>query len=290
MLGAVSESEDAVQETYLRWARADRESIRVPAAWLTKVLTNICLNSLTSARARREEYIGQWLPEPVLDGDPVVGPLETAEQRESVSLAVLYLLEKLTPQERAVFVLKESFSHSHTEIAEILEISTANSQQLFSRAKRHLADAKRSAEVDRDAAERIIKEFLKAASSGDTETLVALLTSDAVVIGDGGGVVTAARKPVLGAERVAKLITGLFRPSQRQLEMIGGLPDLYFTYANGTPSLAITVGEKVVGVIAFSFEGGSVSAIHDAVNPGKLTAFERAWNSFDHGEPLHSFE
>ncbi|MFC4336518.1 RNA polymerase sigma-70 factor [Salininema proteolyticum] len=290
MLGSASEAEDAVQETYLRWAGADREAVRVPVAWLTKVLTNVCLSSLTSARARREEYFGEWLPEPVFEGDPMLGPQETAEQRESVSFAVLTLLEKLTPQERAVFVLKESFSHSHNEIAEILDISTANSQQVFSRAKRHLADAKRTAEIDRAAAEQIIEEFLRAAASGDTDALVGMLTEDAVTIGDGGGVIHAARKPVVGAARVAKLVKGLFNPSARQLEMVGGKPDMYFSTANGGPALVVAVGERLVGVLSLAFEDGRISAIYNAVNPAKLGAFEREWGAGEHGEPLFTYK
>ncbi|HEY9335629.1 MAG TPA: sigma factor, partial [Kribbella sp.] len=117
MLGSASEAEDAVQETFLRWQAADLTRIEVPEAWLTKVLTNLCLNQLASARARRETYVGQWLPEPLLDGDPMLGPADTAEQRESVSYAVLTLMERLSPNERAVYVLREAFDYAHREIA-----------------------------------------------------------------------------------------------------------------------------------------------------------------------------
>src|SRR3954471_16336322 len=123
LLGSAGGAEDAVQDTFLRWQAADRERIETPEAWLTKVLTNLCLNQLTSARARRETYVGQWLPEPLLDGDRMLGPADTAEQRESVSYAVLALLERLSPGERAVYVLREAFDYAHREIAEILEIS-----------------------------------------------------------------------------------------------------------------------------------------------------------------------
>src|SRR6478609_1169549 len=131
LLGSASDAEDAVQDTFLRWQAADIGRIEVPAAWLTKVLTNFCLNQLASARARRETYVGQWLPEPLLDGDPMLGPADTAEQRESVSYAVLTLIERLSPNERAVYVLREAFDYAHREIAEILEISESSSQQLL---------------------------------------------------------------------------------------------------------------------------------------------------------------
>ncbi|MGW2939265.1 sigma-70 family RNA polymerase sigma factor, partial [Streptomyces sp. NPDC001156] len=135
VLGSASEAEDAVQETFLRWQAADVDRIEVPEAWLTKVLTNLCLNQLTSARARRETYVGQWLPEPLLAGDPMLGPADTAEQRDSVSYAVLTLMERLSPNERAVYMLREAFDYPHREIAEILDITEAASQQIFHRAK-----------------------------------------------------------------------------------------------------------------------------------------------------------
>src|SRR4051812_41639999 len=142
MLGSAGEAEDAVQETFLRWHAADVDRIEVPEAWLTKVLTNLCLNQLASARARRETYVGQWLPEPLLAGDPMLGPADTAEQRESVSYAVLTVMERLSPQERAVYVLREAFGYPHREIAEILDIAEAACQQIFHRARKHVAGGK----------------------------------------------------------------------------------------------------------------------------------------------------
>ena len=134
MLGEAGEAEDIVQEAYLRWAGAARAEIVSVPAWLTKVVTNLCLNRLTSARIRREAYIGPWLPEPVLTADGALGPLETVEQRDSVSFALLTLMERLTPTERAVFVLREAFAYSHRQIAELLDVTEANSRQLHGRA------------------------------------------------------------------------------------------------------------------------------------------------------------
>ncbi|GAA1196788.1 sigma-70 family RNA polymerase sigma factor [Prauserella alba] len=142
MLGSAADAEDVLQDTFVRWHGARPDTIRTPSAWLVKVATNLCLNRLTSARARHEHYPGPWLPEPVLTGDGTLGPLESAEQREFVSLAFLVLLERLTPAERAVFVLREAFGYRHDEVAEALAVSAANSRQLYRRARRQVAAAR----------------------------------------------------------------------------------------------------------------------------------------------------
>ena len=160
--------------------------------------------------------MGQWLPEPLLAGDPMLGPADTAEQRESVSYAVLTLMERLPPNERAVYVLREAFDYPHREIAEILDITEAASQQIFHRAKKHLAGGKARIEIDEAAARRIVEEFLAAATSGKTAPLVRLLTADAISIGDGGGKVPARAKAFEGAVAVAKFLWGLFKPGRGQ--------------------------------------------------------------------------
>lgn len=175
LLGSAADAEDAVQDAFLHWQAADRERIKVPEAWLTKIITNLCLDRLRSAQARRERAVGVWLPEPLLDGDPMLGPADTFEQRESVSLAVLTLMERLSPIERAVYVLREAFSYSHAEIAEILDITESASQQHLHRARRRITAARRGGgggEVDPASARRIVEEFLAAASSGRTEVLL----------------------------------------------------------------------------------------------------------------------
>ncbi|MBC9714545.1 RNA polymerase sigma factor SigJ [Streptomyces sp. TRM66268-LWL] len=290
MLGSAAEAEDLVQETYLRWQAADVERIEVPEAWLTKVLTNLCLNQLTSARARRETYVGQWLPEPLLEGDPMLGPADTAEQRESVSYAVLTLMERLTPNERAVYVLKEAFAYGHREIAEILDISEASSQQIFSRAKKRLADrtdGKARTEIDEAAAKRIVEEFLAAATSGQTEPLVKLLTSDAIAIGDGGGKIPAKATPFEGAIAVAKFLRGMFKPAESKRRMLGGgTPEAYATTANGSPALVITVDGRVFGVMCLERGEDGIVAVRTQVNPDKLERATQVWASAEHGEPL----
>lgn len=290
LLGSASEAEDAVQETFLRWQAADVDRVEVPEAWLTKVLTNLCLNQLTSARARRETYVGQWLPEPLLAGDPMLGPADTAEQRESVSYAVLVLLERLSPAERAVYVLREAFDYPHREIARILDISEAASQQILHRAKKHVAQGRARTEVDEAAARRVVEEFLTAATSGRTEPLVRLLTADAISIGDGGGKVPARARAFEGALAVAKFMRGLFTPGKAKRDLVGGSPEVHATTANGGPAVVAVVDGRVVGVLCVEVTAEGIAAFRNQVNPDKLERATRRWAAADHGAPLfHAF-
>ncbi|MET8849845.1 RNA polymerase sigma-70 factor [Amycolatopsis sp. NPDC004625] len=286
LLGSAADAEDAVQDTYLRWQSADHALIATPEAWLTKVLTNLCLTRLTSARARRETYVGQWLPEPVFAGDRMLGPSDTVEQRESVSIAVLTLMERLSPRERAVYVLREAFGYAHGEIAELLDLTEVNCQQIHRRAKQHLATDRRRAEVDAAAARRIVQEFLAAALSGRTDSLVKLLTEDVVSAGDGGGVVFSVPRPVTGALRVARFLRTLFRPTDAKWEMIGGRPELFAAVANGGPALVMVVGDRVAAVFTLEVTAEGVAAVHAQANPAKLERATRQWAASGPGEPL----
>ncbi|MFC8725225.1 RNA polymerase sigma factor SigJ [Streptomyces bacillaris] len=290
LLGSSSDAEDAVQDTFLRWQAADIDRIEVPEAWLTKVLTNVCLNQLTSARARRESYVGQWLPEPLLAGDPMLGPADTAEQRESVSYAVLALMERLSPNERVVYVLREAFDYSHRKIAEMLDITEASCQQLFHRAKKHIAEGRARTEIDAEAARPVVEEFLAAATSGRTEPLVRLLTSDAIAVGDGGGKVPARTKAFEGAVAVAKFMRGLFKPGKAKRDLVGGSAEIHATTANGSPALVAVVGGRVVGILCLEITAEGIAAFRSQANPDKLERATRRWAATEHGEPLfHAF-
>ncbi|MEU8413333.1 RNA polymerase sigma-70 factor [Amycolatopsis japonica] len=286
LLGSASDAEDAVQDTFLRWQAADREYVETPEAWLTKVLTNLCLNRLTSARARRETYVGQWLPEPVIAGDRMLGPSDTVEQRESVSIAMLTLMERLSAKERVVYVLREAFGYSHAEIAEVLDVTESNCQQIYRRAKQHLAADRRRVEVDTAAARKIVEEFLAAALSGRTDALVRLLADDAISVGDGGGVLFSLPRPITGAVRVARFLRGLFKPSAAKWSLIGGKPELFSTVANGVPALMLMVEGKLVGLVSLEVTADGIAAVHAQVNPAKLDRAAGQWGISEHGEPL----
>ena len=203
MLGTVAEAEDVVQDAWLRWQGTDRSQVRNPAAFLSTVTVRLAINASESARARREVYTGPWLPEPVLTAnDPALG----AERTESLEIGLLLLLERLTPNERAVYLLREAFDYDYREIAEVLEISESNARQLATRARTHLEDG-RSKPVATGERDRLLRAFLAAAQSGDLEQLEGVLADDIVLYADGGGVVTASPRPVVGRDRLTKLFS-----------------------------------------------------------------------------------
>ncbi|ADD43991.1 RNA polymerase, sigma-24 subunit, ECF subfamily [Stackebrandtia nassauensis DSM 44728] len=291
LLGSAGEAEDAVQDAFVRWQAADRERVREPVAWLTKVLTNLCLNRLTSARARREQYVGQWLPEPVLTPDDRLGPLETVEQRESMSLAFLVLLERLTPPERAAFVLREAFGYGHREIAGILDVTEAGSQQLYHRAKGHV-ERERSRFSATDAqARRILERFLAAASGGDLAALEEILVADAAAWADGGGQIGVARHPILGVAKVARYFANWFgnvnmeRLRRLNLDHI----KVYIVEANGRPAVVAYADDRLLAVMGFDLVDGRVGAVRTMANPEKLRFIGDQLDGRDRGEPLLAF-
>jgi RNA polymerase sigma-70 factor (TIGR02957 family) len=264
LLGSASEAEDAVQDAYLRLHAADSVIGSLPA-WLTKAVTNLCLNRLTSARARREVYAGPWLPEPVLTDDSTLGPQETAEQRESVSIALLSLMERLSPTERAAFVLREAFAYSHFEIAEILEMSEANARQLYRRARQRLGEPRRRFQPDRAQWRRLVDRFFIAASAGDVAGLVAILTDDVTSTADGGGKVAAARRPISGRERTANYVGRVFSRNIPQLRLRFDVAEV-----NGEPAMLAFDGDGLSGVLFFEITGDRIAALRILANPDKL--------------------
>ncbi|MFF3269601.1 RNA polymerase sigma-70 factor [Streptomyces chrestomyceticus] len=266
MLGSASEAEDVVQDTYLRWSAADRSAVRTPAAWLTKVMTNLCVNRLTSARARRELYVGPWLPEPVLTrtADGPLGPLETVEQRETVSLALLTLMERLTPAERAVFVLREAFGHSHREAAEVIGVEEAHARQLYRRARERLDRPRRHFAVDDTRRREIVERFFAATLDGDLAGLERLLADEVTAWADGGGRVTAARRPVTGRAKVLRYVLGL--SSRPEAAAAAFVP----AEVNGEPALLALLDGALLAVVVPEIHEGRVSAVRTIVNPDKL--------------------
>jgi RNA polymerase sigma-70 factor (ECF subfamily) len=278
MTGSAADAEDVLQEAYLRWARQDVAEIRNPKAFLTTVVTRLCIDVLTSARARREQYVGQWLPEPLVvdDDDPASG----VEMADSLSLAFLVLLEELSPAERAAFLLHDVFGVGYEEIAEALGRSQAACRQLVHRAGEHVAARRRRFDADRAQARELTTRFALACTARDVDAIVALLTEDAVAWADGGGKAKAAPRPVVGAGRVARFLSGISRgvapdADVRQLRL------------NGQPGLVISVGEEVRVVVVLDIEEGRISGVRIVVNPDKLGAVARALHGrSDAGVPM----
>ncbi|SCG39836.1 sigma-70 family RNA polymerase sigma factor [Micromonospora coxensis] len=286
LLGSAADAEDAVQDAFLRWQAADRQRIEVPEAWLTRVVTNLCLDRLRSAQARRERAVGAWLPDPLLDGDPMLGPADTVEQRESVSLAVLTLMERLSPLERAVYLLREAFSYHHAEIAEILDISESASQQHLHRARRRITAARRHrGDVDPASARRIVEEFLAAASSGRTERLVALLTDDATAISDGAGL----SRTLLrydNPQRIATVVRAGLTPTPAKRRLAGGTPAVHYALVNGAPAVLFVVDGQVVGAVTFDVTGGRIATVRGIAAPARLVRLAEAWRRHEPEAPL----
>ena len=265
MLGTSVEAEDIVQEAWLRWQAADRTDIAEPAAYLATIVTRLCLTALDSARVRRETYVGPWLPEPIdTSGDPAL----EAEHAESLSLAILLLLERLTPAERAAYVLHEAFDYPYRQVAELLETSEANARQLGARARAHL-DRERGTVVTGAERSRLLGLFLAAAQAGDLAALEAALAEDALSLSDGGGIVNAARKPVAGRERVARLILGV-------LEKFGEGIVTVPVSANGEPAMLAAREGRPIALWTVDIAPEGVRRLLIVMNPHKLAAFEGA--------------
>jgi RNA polymerase sigma-70 factor (ECF subfamily) len=270
LLGTVADAEDAVQETFLRWEQADRAAVANPGGWLMTVLTRHCLDQLRSARARRQAYVGTWLPEPLVEGgDMIYGdPAERVTLDESVSMAMLVVLETLSPAERAVFVLHDVFGMGFDEVGSMAGRAPAACRQLASRARRHVEE--RRPRFDPDAAEqrRVVAAFLDASARGDLDALLPLLDPSVVLRADGGGRVAAAGRPVDGPERVA----GVLLAGQTWYP---GLASRLIVVNGGTGAL-MTVGSEVVAAVCVTVAGGRITEIDMVVNPDKLEGARRA--------------
>ena len=271
MLGSLAEAEDAVQDAYLRWHAVDRDHVTDPRAFLTTATTRICLDALRSARARREEYVGPWLPEPVVDTKALAPDAQT-ELAEDLSIALLLALDRLSPLERAAFLLHDVFDCSFSEVAQALDRSEAACRQLASRARTHVREARpRDESVARDRAddattrhEELVLAFVDAARSGDLDALMSMLAEDARLVADGGGKVQAALNVIDGANRVARFIIGVTTK---------GLSEgttLRFGAVNGLPGLIAYSPDGYVQTVAFEIEDDRIRRIYSVRNPDKL--------------------
>lgn len=263
MLGSASEAEDILQETYLRYRSAPASEIHSLKSYLTTIVTRLCLDYLKSARVQREQYIGPWLPEPILTTENEIMPFETVAQHESISLAFLVLLEALTPPERAVFLLHEVFDYDYAEIAGIIGKSPANCRQLCHRAKEYIAQRRHRFEVSREMQQYLINRFLIACQDGDVQGLKDILAQDIISWGDGGGKAVAARRPIIGVDAVTRFWLALAKKPPAILTLT--LEDV-----NGDPAVLLWMGDSLYLVLAFDIADGLIQAIHGILNPDKL--------------------
>ncbi len=262
MLGSASEAEDIVQDTWLRWQGTDRSIVQDPPAFLATATTRLAINALQSARARRETYVGPWLPEPVdTSNDPTLG----AERAEALGFAVLVMLERLTPTERAAYVLREAFGYSYDQIHEIVQVSEPAARQLVSRARKHLAGERRHA-VSHQEQRRLLTAFLKAARTGDLGGLERLFAEDVVSYADSGGLVrSAARYPVIGRTKVANIVRAYHTTFWNGV-------DVTEAEVNGQPAVVLTKAGATYGVIAIAASNAAIDQVLWMMNPHKLGA------------------
>ncbi|MGW7523288.1 RNA polymerase sigma factor SigJ [Streptomyces sp. NPDC054783] len=264
ILGSVAEAEDVVQEVWVRWQGVDRGAVLDPGAFLATVATRLAVNVAQSARVRREAYVGPWLPEPV---DTSVDPQVGAERGEALELAVLVVLQKLNPVERAAYVLREAFAYSYGEIAGMLELSQANARQIISRARKRLSDERREP-VAAAQHRRLVEAFVAAARHGDVAALESVLSADAVAYADGNGMRGVARLAVVGAGRVARIsaFTRKFFPGAEY-----GVVE-----ANGRPGIRLTRDGSTVALVGVTAGPDGIDGLYWILAPDKLRAYERS--------------
>ncbi|MER5419436.1 sigma-70 family RNA polymerase sigma factor [Streptosporangium roseum] len=260
LLGSLDEAEDVVQDAWLRLGRADRAEIQDVTGWLVVTVSRLALDVLRSARVRREEYVGPWLPEPVVtEADPA----DRVTLAESMSMAMLVVLESLSPAERTAFVLHDVFGLSFQEVAQAVGRSPAACRQLAARARKHVAARAPRFDVDADEHRRVVEAFARASTGHDIDALLALLDPDVVLRSDGGGLVTAARRPVRGADRVSRFLVGV-------AERFGDGGRFTPATVNGRPGLLRFRDGALSGVYGLTVAGGRITEIHIVVNPEKL--------------------
>ena len=270
MLGSVAEAEDVVQEAWLRWDRTERSEIADVRAFLVRVVTRLSIDRLRRLKARRESYVGPWLPEPLLVGEDASHDVELAE---SVSMALLVVLETLSPLERAVFVLREVFGYSHAEIGDIIGRNEATVRQLARRARDHVQERRARYDADQATRQRVTEQFLAACNNGDMSALMAVLAPGVTLHADSGGFVRAPRRPILGADRVARFFLGVWNTSYAEWVGIPEAPpvQIHLVQINDGPGLLGTVGGNPVTALTLDVSNGVIQSINLVANPAKLT-------------------
>jgi RNA polymerase sigma-70 factor (ECF subfamily) len=267
MLGSAADAEDVVQESWLRWAAVDKNQVRDARAYLVRIVTRQALNHLRTVSRRREDYPGEWLPEPLLTSPDVAEDVELAE---SLSMATLTVLETLGPTERAVFVLREVFDVPYPEIAEAVGKPPATVRQIAHRAKQHVAARRPRVEVDRTEQEQVLDRFLRAVNTGDLQGLMDVLAPDVVAVADGGGKVRgAARRPVVGAAKLAAYVLGGF-------EKLGVRPVVSGAWVNGGLGALVEVDGALIAALGITIENGRIARIYSVANPDKLAGLDTA--------------
>jgi RNA polymerase sigma-70 factor, ECF subfamily len=262
MLGTVTDAEDMVQETFLRWQQTANETVRSAKTYLSTIVTRLCIDHLRSARVQREQYVGTWLPEPMLTQQSH-HPTDLMELAESLSIAFLAVLERLSPIERAVFLLRDVFDYDYDEIGEMVGKSSTNCRQISKRAKQHLADQKPRFSVSRPQQEEITTRFLDASTKGDLQDLLLLLAKDVMFCSDGGGKVVAVIKPIYGAQKVARMLLAI-----RQKWLSDAFSRLI--EINGEPGIIQYFDSNIHCVMTFEIVDGSIQSIYSVRNPEKL--------------------
>lgn len=262
MIGTTADAEDIVQEAYLRWHQANTEEIRSPEAWLVSVVTRLSIDKLRKASVEREKYIGEWLPEPLIAGASP-SPEEKLETSSNLSMAYMVLLERLTPVERAAFLLHDVFDCAYPLIANILRKSEAACRQVVHRARQRVRSEKSRFKASDAALRSLINQFMAAADAGDDATLLSLFAKDATLTSDGGGVVPAARRVVHGRSRIARLYLLLAKRLGNRLRK-------EILIINGEPGLVMYLDGAPLATVSFATDGASITALYTVLNPNKL--------------------
>jgi RNA polymerase sigma-70 factor (ECF subfamily) len=297
VLGSVTDAEDAVQEAWLRWSGVDHSEVADPRAYLVRVTTRLAIDRLRRAKARREFYVGPWLPEPILTRHD---PAEETVMAESISMAMLVVLETLSPLERAVFVLREAFGMPHAEIADVLGRKEQAVRQLARRAREHVRERRSRFDADRTDQRQVTERFLEATTGRDIEALMEVLSPGVTLVADGGGRALAPRRPVLGAEKVARFLVAITVEEQtaRFLESVGSDPSgevrVHLAQVNGETGVVITADDEPITALIMDVSDGLVRTIRLVANPEKLTGVQGVepprWGDYRRNKGLHRQE